>query len=305
MTTNSGQKQGTLACPVSFEGKGLHTGRTGKVVVKPAPANHGLVFRKKRKHDSATDIRADWRNVHELPLCTCLADESGEKIRTVEHLLAASYGAGIDNALIEVEGDEIPLLDGSAKPFLDAFLAAGVMETDAPRRTLAIRKTLEVQDGPRWIRVEPHDAFRLEVQTYVRPFGRLPWWQGEINRAQFARDIAPARTFGSLCDGLLAKCFTWFLRDPICLGANRRNAVVIFRDRVISPGGLRFTDEFSRRRVLDVVGDLMLAGCDFRAKFTCFSPVHRLSRKVLETIFADEDCYEFDENKNPGMTTQR
>lgn len=304
MTADSSQKQGTLACPVSFEGRGLHTGRFSRATVKPAPADHGLVFRKKRKRGGSADIRADWQNVQELPLCTCLSDGSGNKIRTVEHLLAACYGAGIDNAIVEVEGDEIPLLDGSAEPFLDAFLSAGIAKTDAPRRTIVVRKKLEIQDGPRWIRVEPHDTFRVEVQTYVKSFGQLPWWQGDIDRTGFIREIASARTFGCLRDGLLAKCFTWFLPNPICLGANRRNAVVIFRGRVLTPGGLRYADEFSRHRVLDVVGDLMLAGCDFRAKFTCFSPVHRLSRKVLETIFADREAYELVGERIPKLTVQ-
>jgi UDP-3-O-[3-hydroxymyristoyl] N-acetylglucosamine deacetylase len=270
----------------------------------PAPVNHGLVFRKTRTRSNTVDIRADWRNVRDLPLCTCLSDASGNQVRTVEHLLAACYGAGIDNALIEIEGDEVPLLDGSAAPFVESFCAAGIVRQDASRRTVKIKKAFEVQDGPRWIRVEPHESFRIEVQTYIKPFGRLPWWQADIDRKTFVQDIVSARTFGSLRDGLLAKCFTWFLRDPICQGANRNNAIVIFLGQVISPGGLRYADEFSRHRVLDVIGDLMLAGGDFRAKFTCFSPVHRLLRKVLEAIFADREAYELIGERIPDLTAQ-
>jgi UDP-3-O-[3-hydroxymyristoyl] N-acetylglucosamine deacetylase len=291
--------QGTLACPVFFEGRGLHTGRRCRVAVRPAPADHGLIFQHIDRHDRTTAFPARWQNVRDLPLCTCLSDGASCQIRTVEHLLAACYASGIDNATIEVRGNEIPVLDGSAKPFLDAFASAGTTNQPAPRRVFRITRPLDVKDGPRWIKIEPNEGLSVELQTYVAPFGRLPWWKSAITRSGFARDIAPARTFGSLRDGLLAKAFTWLLPNPICLGATHRNAVVIFRGRVVTPGGLRYPDEFARHRTLDLIGDLMLGGGDFHAKFTCFSPTHRLTRKALEVIFGDQRNFEVVVRKDP------
>jgi UDP-3-O-[3-hydroxymyristoyl] N-acetylglucosamine deacetylase len=294
-----GMEQGTVSREVSFEGRGLHTGRKSRISVRPAPVGQGIVFLQLGHRGSVATIKADWRNVRDLPLCTCLTDGTRQQVRTVEHLLAAFYGSGIDNAIVEVRGSEIPLLDGSAKPFMDALRGA-VEKQSAMRRVIRIIKPLQVRDGPRWIKVEPHEGFRIDVQTHVKPFGMLPWWGREIDRASFADEIAPARTFGSLTGALIAKLTTWCLRDPLCMGTSRRNAVAIFRGRVVTPGGLRFQDEFSRHRVLDFVGDLMLAGADFRAKFTCFSPVHRLARKTLESIFGDPSCYSI-EGRAPSL----
>ena len=282
--------QGTVDHEVRFAGRGLHTGRRSRIAVKPAPPDHGVVFEHIDSRGKPAPIKADWRNVRDLPLCTCLTDGTSRQVRTVEHLLAAFYGCGIDNAVVEVCGNEIPLLDGSAKPFVDA-LADAVAIQQKERKVVAISETIEVHDGPRWIKIEPHHALSISIQTYVEPFGRLPWWNCDVDRATFRREIAPARTFGSLRDAVLAKLFTWFLPNPLCLGANRKNAVAIFRGRVVTPGGLRFPDEFSRHRSLDLLGDLMLAGADFQGKFTCFSPTHRVTRKALEAVFNSPTSY--------------
>jgi UDP-3-O-[3-hydroxymyristoyl] N-acetylglucosamine deacetylase len=283
IASNAGM-QGTVDHEVRFAGRGLHTGRDSKIAVKPAPPDHGVVFQHINARGEPAPIKADWRSIRDLPLCTCLTDGTRRQVRTVEHLLAAFYGCGIDNALVEVCGSEIPLLDGSSKPFVDA-LAGAVANQQQERKVIVISETIEVHDGPRWIKIEPHHTLSLSIQTYVEPFGRLPWWNCDVDRATFRKEIAPARTFGSLRAAFLAKLFTWFLPNPLCLGANRNNAVAIFRGRVVTPGGLRFPDEFSRHRALDLIGDLMLAGADLRAKLTCFSPTHRLTRRALEAIF--------------------
>jgi UDP-3-O-[3-hydroxymyristoyl] N-acetylglucosamine deacetylase len=282
--------QGTVSREIRFNGQGLHTGKHAQLVIKPATPGQGIIFHITDRDGRATPIKADWRNIRDMPLCTCLTDGTRTQIRTVEHLMAAFYGCSIDNAMVHVQGSEIPLLDGSAKPFVDA-MAGVVIHQNEPRRVIKITKALQVEDGPRWIKIEPHPVFRAEVQTYVEPFGRLPWWACDVDRDNFAGQIAPARTFGSLRDATIAKLLTWFLPNPICLGANRRNAVAIFRGRVVTPGGLRFPDEFTRHRALDLIGDLMLAGTDFQAKFTCFSPTHRLTRKALQAIFSDPDSH--------------
>ena len=275
-----------------FNGRGLHTGRKSAVAIHPAPPGHGIVFHVTNQSGKSARIPADWRHVRRLPLCTCLGGANGVQVRTVEHLLAACYGCGIDNAQINVSGAEIPLLDGSAKCFVDSIMAAGIAHQEAKRKTIRITKPVNVADGPRWVKIVPQDGLRIAVQTYVHPFGRLPWWENGISRRDFATEIAPARTYGSFAEGLVAKFTTWFWRNPICLGVNTRNAVSLWRGRVLTPGGLRFPDEYARHRVLDWVGDLMLAGADFQAKFTCFSPTHHLARTTLETIFSDSTCFE-------------
>jgi UDP-3-O-[3-hydroxymyristoyl] N-acetylglucosamine deacetylase len=292
MTCGARNRQSTVRDCVQFEGRGLHTGRIGKVRIRPAPAGHGIIFLKSAKRGKPARIAADWRNIRRLPLCTCLGDGSGNQVRTVEHLMAALFGCGVDNALVEVDGGEIPLMDGSAKPFVDAIAAVGVEQQSANRRVIQIRKALEVADGPRWARIEPHAGLRIEIQTYVKSVGRLPWWNAEVDRSGFCRDIAAARTFGPLLGGIAAKFGTWFLKNPICLGAGLSNTVALFRGRAATPGGLRFPDEFSRHRVLDLVGDLMLAGGEFQGKFTCFSPTHNLARILLQAIFENPECHE-------------
>jgi UDP-3-O-[3-hydroxymyristoyl] N-acetylglucosamine deacetylase len=284
MSTSNASMQGTVAREVRFAGRGLHTGRHSRIGVKPAPPDYGIVFQHVDSRGEQTTIKANWRNVRDLPLCTCLTDGTSRQVRTVEHLLAAFYGCGIDNAVVEVCGSEIPLLDGSAKPFVDA-LANAVAIQQQERKVIVISEPIEVHDGPRWIKIEPHRTLSIAIQTYVEPFGRLSWWSCDVDRATFREEIAPARTFGLLRDAVLAKMFTRFLPNPVCLGANRNNAVAIFRGRVVTPGGLRFPDEFSRHRALDLIGDLMLAGADLQAKFTCFSPIHRLTRKAIEAVF--------------------
>ena len=291
MNINHGAQQGTVARDICFAGPGLHTGRQCRAMVKEAPTGHGIVFRLLDKRGREKLIRADWRNVRDLPLCTCLTDGSRSQVRTVEHLLGALFACGIDNALVEVEGEEIPLLDGSAKPFVDA-LSHAIKVQIAPRRVTKILKWLNLEDGPRWIKIRPSKTFRLEIQTYVEPFGRLPWWRSDVTRSFFAKEIAPARTFGSLREGLLAKTLTWMLPNPVCLGANTMNTVAISRGSVVTPGGLRFPDEFVRHRALDLVGDLMLSGTDFQGRFVCFSPTHRMTRQALEAIFSKPEFYE-------------
>ena len=284
--------QGTVKAPVSFDGRGLHTGKKSRVTIHPASPNHGIAFRVTDQAGKTARIPADWRHVHRSPLCTCLSNGKGTQVRTVEHLLAACYGCGIDNAEVAVSGSEIPLLDGSARPFVDLIMEAGVERQRIQRRTIKISKTLQVEDGPRWVKIEPYDGLRIAVQTYFKPFGQLPWWEQEINRASFADEIAPARTYGLLGEGLAAKFATFLWPDPVCLGANTRNTVSVWGKRVITPGGLRYPDEFSRHRVVDWIGDLVLAGADFQAKFTCFSHTHHLARKTLEAIFSDSSSHQ-------------
>lgn len=281
--------QGTVAAPVSFTGRGLHSGRRAQVTLLPADAGHGLIFRAGPKTGDSANIPARWDQVRPRPLCTCVA--AGQRqVRTIEHLMASLYGCGVDNAIIEVQGSEIPLLDGSARPFVDAISQAGIHRQSAPRRRLRVKKPVRVALGKSWAHLRPGPRLALNVTGGLAGFPAMQW-KGPMNRQVFRRQIARARTYGHLVHGLQAKIFTFFLPNPLCLGANLNNAVVTYRGRVLTPGGLRYRNEFVRHRVLDLMGDLMLAGGDIAGHLTCVRPTHELNRRLLEDLFADESAY--------------
>jgi UDP-3-O-[3-hydroxymyristoyl] N-acetylglucosamine deacetylase len=285
------RRQGTVARSVFSEGPGLHTGKSHRVTINAADAGHGIVFRQINHKGSVTDIPAHWKYSKELPLCTCLAKGSKAQVRTVEHLLAACYACGVDNALIEVHGREIPILDGSAGPWIDLIRDAGVKRLDAPRRTIKVTKEVLVEEGRRQIRFSPSLRLGIRLRTSVRGMGTFHW-KGPMNRKIFTEQISRARSFGSMRHGLLAKIFTRFHRDPLCQGANLKTVVAVTRKRVVNPEGLRSPNEFARHRVLDLMGDFMLGGTDIVALVTARSPVHSLNRAAIAALMQDPTAWE-------------
>lgn len=281
------QRQGTVAAPVRFSGRGLHYGRNSEVEVEPAGPGEGIVFHLTSRSGVETKIPARWDMIRPMLLSTCLAG-NGRKVRTVEHLMAALYACGIDNAHVRVTGKEVPLLDGSAAPFVEKIKAAGRKACPVARRQFRVARVIRVESGNSWARLRPAPKLVLDV---VGGLGGFPAqrWKGPMNRSIFAREIAAARTYGHLTHGIQAKLLTRFLPDPLCLGANLKNAVVVFRGRVLTPGGLRFPDEFVRHRVLDLMGDLMLAGGDVVGHLTCRRPTHELNRRILLALLEQVD----------------
>lgn len=291
MKTKKNNRQGTLARTLAEEGPGLHTGGTRRVVIHPAEAGHGIIFRQIDRRGRATNIPANWQHVRDMPLCTCLAAGNGKRVRTVEHLMAAFYGCGIDNAMVEVHGNEIPILDGSAQPWTELIQAGGIRQLEEPRRRIVIRKTIEVTDGNRRLTIEPCKVARVRLRTSTRGFGKM-LWKGPMKRDVFLNEIAPARTFGRLSQGLTARLLTAAAANPLCQGASMKTAIVISRGKVLNPEGLRYPDEFVRHRVLDLMGDLMLAEADLIGMITAKSPIHQLNRKLIEAVFADPHAWE-------------
>jgi UDP-3-O-[3-hydroxymyristoyl] N-acetylglucosamine deacetylase len=283
--------QGTLAGPVFFEGPGLHTGGNHRVAIRPAPVGHGIVFRQIDTRGRQTEIPADFRRVKALPLCTCLTAGGRSQVRTIEHLMAAFYACGVDNALVEVRGGEIPIKDGSAAPLIELIHNVGLQSQNERRRRILIRKTVEVSDEYRFLRIEPAPRLQLRIRTSARGFGRF-LWRGPMNRSIFTREMAAARTSGKLIHGILARCATFAARDPLCQGAGLNSAIVIFGNRVLNKGGLRYPDEFVRHRILDLMGDLMLGGVEIIGRITARSPVHRLNHRLLEAVFSDSEAWE-------------
>lgn len=279
--------QGTLKSSVSFKGRGLHTGKQARITVNPSEVNAGIVFCRVDRKGKGAKVVAHWRNTKQLPLCTCLVSSEGNvQVRTIEHLMAAFYACGIDNAFVELNGSELPILDGSSREFVKNFQEIGVVTQESLRKVFRVNKTVEIIEDGAFIKVEPAELFSVDVTIFLRKIGRLNW-KGEMNPGVFLEEFSSARTFGRLKNGLLAQ-LTRFSKDPICLGANTGSAVVVVKgDQVLNKGGLRMPDEYVRHRLLDLVGDLMLSGGHIQAKITAKSPAHRMTHKLLQKIFTE------------------
>lgn len=299
--------QGTISKPISFKGKGLHTGKRAQITIHPADANSGIVFRRIDKAgrnangsaDNGTEILAHWENTKRLPLCTCIASTKNDiHVRTIEHLMAAFYACGIDNALIDVNGTELPILDGSAQKYVKKINEIGVKQQTISRRVFKVTKAFEIKENDHcFLKIEPADSLSIDVTISLLKIGRLNW-KGEMSPELFSEQISSARTFGRLKNGLLAQ-LTRFRKDPICLGANTKSAVVVVRgDKVLNKGGLRMPDEYVRHRLLDLVGDLMLSGGHIQGKITAFSPAHRMTHALLRQIFTEQAFTEINSTNN-------
>lgn len=278
-------QQATVKSPVSFSGKGLHTGRRSRITIYPAEKNTGIIFQRIDKAGKGAKILAHWKNTKKLPLCTCIATPDGIHVRTIEHLMSAFYACGIDNALVEVEGSELPILDGSAKQFIAHFNEVGVKQQDSHRNIYRVTKEFEIREGKTFITIEPANQLTVDVTIVLKSIGQLNW-SGELTPAIFSNEIGSARTFGRLKSGLLAQ-LTRFSNEPICLGANTKSAIVITKgDKVLNKEGLRMPDEYVRHRLLDLVGDLLLSGGHIQGKITAVSPAHRMTHSLLRKIFS-------------------
>lgn len=279
-------RQKTLKTSVRCSGIGVHGGQTVTMILHPAPADSGIRFRRVDLADAsgqAPEITADWRNVVCTRLCTTLGTpDKAVTIGTVEHLIAALAGAEIDNVLIEINGPEVPIMDGSAAPFLFLIDCAGTVEQDAPRRFLRILAPVVAEEGDRMGSLTPldSDAFRIdfEITFDSAAIGRQEA-HFHNSRAAFKNDISRARTFGFLHE------VQQLYAMGLARGGSLDNAVVIDGDRVLNEGGLRYEDEFVRHKVLDSIGDLYLAGGQILGGFRGVKAGHAMNRKVLEVLF--------------------
>ena len=289
----------TLAGPVEIEGIGVHGGRTARLLIEPAPAGAGIAFRlARRRHPVArlfrvrpvppVDVAADWRNVAATRLATVLSAPGARPVRTVEHLMSALSGLSIDAARITVDGDEVPILDGSAAPFVAALDRAGRRALDAPRRRIRILREVAARSGDSLAVLSPADgdglALSLAIDFPDEAIGRQSLAL-DLTPDVFRQEIAPARTFGRARD--LRK----LRRLGYGRGASLENAVGVDGARVLNPEGLRFADEFVRHKMLDAVGDLALAGLPLAGRFRSEKGGHRLNHAALEALFADPANY--------------
>ena len=281
-------REATLGASFSAEGVGLHTGRTAKLTVQPAPPDHGIVFR--RMVDGvAHDVPAIWTNRRSRPLCTALQLGDGPLIRTVEHLLAALMASAIDNALIEIDGEEVPILDGSAAPWCAMIDEAGRVEQDLPRRYIRVLAPVRHRNGVHKQRIDPAPAYRVFSSVTLSHFGRITW-EDRIDAKSFRAELAPSRSFGRVKWALPGKIVGLFLREPVLRGANAGNTAALWGKTAI--GGLRYPDEPVRHRALDMVGDLALAGRPVIGRHWGLRPGHEHNFGLLKALMTTPEAWE-------------
>lgn len=274
------QFQHTIAREFSFSGRGLHTGDLCKVSILPAASDTGILFRRTDLGGKAIPATID--HAQKLVRCSGL-QKNGATIRTCEHLLAALYACGIDNAEVIMTNEEVPILDGSAKQLVSFIEEAGAIRQDIKRRFIEIASPIESRDGERFVRIEPAPDLSIDLSLTLRRFGTISW-SGPLDRKNFKTEIAPARTFAPLRHALPVKIYSMITGTPIARGASLDNLLVYARGKVWNPGGLRFKNELARHRVLDIVGDLMLAGKMVAGKITAFRSSHSLNQDLVNKI---------------------
>ena len=278
--------QATVKAPVTFTGTGLHSGQDVRITVRPASVEHGVWFRRLDVNDRDPLIPARWSAVEQSQLCTRLVNATGVTVSTVEHLMAALAGCGVRNALIEVDGPEVPILDGSSAPFVRGLLEKGLVTQAAPMRAIEILRTVEVRNEDAFARLEPADGFAID-------FG-IDFTDRAIGRQHKALDLANGAFVHELCDSrtFCRQSDVDMMRSKgLALGGSLRNAVVVDGDQVLSPGGLRHGDEPVRHKMLDAMGDLALAGAPILGRYVGHRSGHALTNRLLRELFATPDAF--------------
>lgn len=289
------EAQHTVGRPITIEGIGVHTGKPATVTIKPAGAGVGVKFIRSDL-EPGISIPARFDSVCATDLCTVVGDSSGANISTVEHLMSALAGLGVDNAIIEVDGPEMPIMDGSSSTFVEAVEEAGLTKLAAARRFIKILKKVRVDNGPAFAELSPSSSRGLKLDIEVHfdcsVIGRQRA-RFDLSRDCYRREVSRARTFGFLKD------VERLWKAGMALGASLDNTVAIGDERVLNPEGLRYRDEFARHKVLDAIGDLALAGLPLMGSFRSYRGGHRLNVGVLEALFADTSAYRVVETTAP------
>lgn len=281
-------KQRTLKNPVRVTGVGLHSGEKVTLGLRPAPVNAGIVFRRTDvKPVEEIQARADL--VYDTRLSTCM-EQNGVRIATVEHLMSAFAGLGVDNAYVDLDSAEVPIMDGSAGTFIFLLQSAGIVEQPAAKKFIRIKKTIELKQGDKWVRFEPYNGYKL---TFTINFAH-PVFTGtkqhvivDLGEESYVRDISRARTFGFMQDVENMRA------QGLALGGSLDNAIVMDDYRVLNADGLRFEDEFVKHKVLDAIGDLYLLGHPLIGAFSGYKSGHAMNNALLRALLADAEAWEF------------
>ncbi len=287
--------QTTISSPVTISGTGVHSGATVSITFHPSEADTGIVFQRVHDNGNVNEYRAVSSQVGNTDLCTVLGFSPEKSIATIEHVMAALYALSLDNVLIEVSGAEMPIMDGSSAPFIEAIDQVGLRPLAVKRRYIRVVKPVRVESGSSWAEFSPHDGTRFEVEIdFDCPLIGRQAWKGELTPATFRSELSRARTFG-------------FMRDVerlwaagYALGSSLENSVVISDDNtVINVEGLRYSDEFARHKTLDAVGDLALAGAQFIGCYRSYRGGHKMNALALKALLNDRTAYEVVEASAP------
>jgi len=278
--------QKTLRHPVAFVGIGLHCGRQVSMVVHPAEANTGILFLRKDMPAGEGLIAASWHNVVDTEMSTTIGNDYGHTIDTVEHLMAALRGCGVDNALVEVDGPEVPIMDGSAEPFVNMIERVGLREQDAPRHAIWIQRPVEVREGDKYATLMPASTLRISVEiAFDNALVGSQTLSLELVDGAFRRQVARARTFSFMHQVAALK------RRGLIKGGLLDNAILVDGERIVNASGLRYRDEFVRHKVLDCLGDLALAGAPILGHYQAYKPGHELNYRLLHALFERRDAW--------------
>lgn len=279
--------QTTVKNAINLIGTGLHSGRPVRMRILPASAEYGIWFRRTDIRDRDNLIAARFDNVTDTRLCTNIANEAGANVSTVEHLMAALMGCGIHNALIELDGPEVPIMDGSSDRFVREILTVGVQTLNAPVRVIKVTERVEVESNGVRVSIEPSDSLEIDFSIDF-PDAAIGRQTKHLNMANgaFVRELCDCRTFCRKAD------VDWMLSQGLGLGGNLENAIVVDGEEVLTPGGLRHEDEFVRHKMLDALGDLGLAGAPILGRYTGIKAGHAATNLLLRKLFATPMAYE-------------
>ena len=289
-------KQRTLKSVIRASGVGLHSGVKVAMVLRPAAPDTGIVFRRVDL-DPAVDLPASALAVGDTRMCSCLEREVGSvrvKVGTIEHLMSALAGLGVDNAYIDLDAAEVPILDGSASPFVFLIQSAGIEEQPVPKKFIRVKRPIEVREsdrtGDKWARFEPYDGYRLTFSIiFNHPAIDRTGQEVTFDFAEqsYVREVSRARTFGFMQE------VEWLRENGLAQGGGLDNAVVLDEYRVLNSDGLRYADEFVKHKVLDAIGDLYLLGHPLLASFTAHKSGHALNNLLARELLAHPDAWEF------------
>ena len=278
--------QQTIQKETTTTGTGLHSGAAINLALKPAPAGHGIVFVR-------TDLQGDnripalWDKVTDTRLCTVISNDSGASVGTIEHLMAALRGCAIDNVMVELDGPEVPAMDGSSKPFVDMIDKAGIAAQNTPRRAIRILKEVMVEEGDKTVTLKPAEEFIFagEIDFDHPDIGRQRY-EIKLLNGNFRHDLADSRTFGFFHEVEMMR------KAGLARGGSLDNTIVLDKDKVINPEGLRHSNEFIRHKLLDAIGDLYLAGAPVLGAYEGVKAGHAMNNAVLRKLFATKDAFE-------------
>lgn len=281
--------QRTLKQAISATGVGLHSGERVKLTLLPAAPDTGIVFRRTDLPEPV-DVKVEPALVNDTRLSSTLVTDTGVRVGTIEHLMSAFAGFGIDNLVVEVTAAEIPIMDGSAAPFIYLLQSAGVVEQSVPKRFIRVKQPVEIVEGDKWVRLDPMDGFKITLSIeFNHPAFNLAPQKVEIDFANnsYLDEISRARTFGFMHE------VEYMRQHGLGLGGSLDNAIVIDDEYVLNPEGLRFPDEFVRHKILDAIGDLYIVGHPLIAAFSGHKSGHAMNNKLLRKLLETPDAWEY------------